>query len=77
VILRHYGITSGRLVMDDPDNPRAKAAQTLAHLYKLREKESGGSRWGPRLVFLLWVTPNISLPVGLAFYQPAPELRAW
>ena len=23
------------------------------------------------------MTPKISLPVGLAFYQPAPELSAW
>jgi hypothetical protein len=28
-------------------------------------------------VFLLFVTPNISIPVGVGFYQPAPELRAW
>jgi hypothetical protein len=25
----------------------------------------------------LWVTPTISLPVGFAFYQPAPEFSAW
>jgi len=36
VLLRPYGITSGSLVMDDTDNPRANAAQALAHLYKLR-----------------------------------------
>src|SRR6476660_10359434 len=41
-ILHHHGITSGRLVVDDTDNQRAKAAQALAHLYKLRDKESGG-----------------------------------
>src|SRR6478672_12549531 len=38
VILHHYGLNSGSLVMDDPDNKRSKAAQTLAHLYKLRDK---------------------------------------
>jgi hypothetical protein len=42
VILRHYGITAGSLVIDDTDNPRAKSAKALAHLYKLRDKESGG-----------------------------------
>jgi len=77
VILRHYGITSGSLVIDDTDNPRSKAAKTLAHLYKLRDKESGGYIWGQSLVFLVLVTPKISLPVGFAFYQPAPELSAW
>jgi hypothetical protein len=77
VILRHYGLTSGSLVIDDTDNPRSKAAKTLAHLYKRRDKERGGSLWGQRLVFLLLVTPKISLPVGCAFSQPAPELSAW
>jgi hypothetical protein len=77
VILRHYGITSGSLVVDDTDNQRSKSAKTLAHLYKLRDKESGGYLWGQRLVFLVLVTPKISIPVGFAFYQPAPELSAW
>jgi hypothetical protein len=46
VILRHHGITSGSLVIDDTDNPRSKSAQALAYLYKLRDKESGGYLWG-------------------------------
>ena len=77
VILRPYGIICGRLVIDDTDNPRSTSAQTLAYLYKLRDKDSGGSLWGQRLVFLVLVTPTISLPVGFPCYQPAPELRAW
>jgi hypothetical protein len=77
VILRHYGIRSGSLVLDDTDNPRSKSAHALAHLYKFRDKESGGYLWGQSLVFLVLVTPKISIPVGFAFYQPAPELSAW
>lgn len=77
VILRHHGITSGSLVIDDTDNQRAKSAKALAHLYKLRDKESGGYLWGQSLVFLVLVTAKISLPVGFVFYQPAPELSAW
>jgi hypothetical protein len=77
VIRRQHGITSGSLVIDDTDNPRSKSATTLAHLYKLREKESGGYVWGQSLVFLVLVTPKISLPMGFVFYQPAPELSAW
>jgi hypothetical protein len=38
VILRHHGITSGSLVVDDTDNPRSKSAKALAYLYKLRDK---------------------------------------
>src|SRR5467141_1306817 len=77
VILQHHGLTSGSLVIDDTDNQRSKSAKALAHLYKLRDKESGGYIWGQSLVFLLLVTPTISIPVGFAFYQPAPELSAW
>src|SRR2546430_531971 len=77
VILRHHDITSGHLVIDDTDNPRSQSAKALAYLYKLRDKESGGYLWGQSLVFLFLVTPNISLPVGFVFYQPAPELSAW
>src|SRR3989449_10136113 len=77
VILRHHGLTSGTLVIDDTDNPRSKSAKALAYLYKLRDKSSGGYLWGQSLVFLVLVTPKISLPVGVVFYQPAPELSAW
>ena len=77
VILRHYGLTCGSLVIDDSDNKRSKAAKTLAYLYKLRDKESGGYVWGQSLVFLLVGTPDITLPVGFTFYQPAPELSVW
>jgi hypothetical protein len=77
VILQHHGLTSGSLVVDDTDNQRAKSAQALAHLYKLRDKDSGGYIWGQSLVFLVLVTAKISLPVSFVFYQPAPELSAW
>jgi DDE superfamily endonuclease len=77
VILRYHGITSGSLVIDDTDNPRSKSATKLAYLYKLRDKESGGYVWGQSLVFLLLVTPKISIPVGFVFYQPDPKLSAW
>src|SRR2546425_11094735 len=77
VILQHHGITSGSLIVDDTDNPRSKAAKALAYLYKLRDKARGGSLWGQSLVFLVLVTPKISLPVGVVFYQPAPELSVW
>ena len=77
LILRHHDITSGHLVIDDTDHPRSTSAQARAHLYNLREKESGGYRWGQSLVLLVWVTPTISIPVGLVFYQPTPALSAW
>jgi hypothetical protein len=52
VILRHYGITSGSLVIDDTDNARSKSAKALAHLYQLCDKESGGYIWDKVSSFL-------------------------
>ena len=57
-ILRHDGLTSGRLVIDDTDQQRSTSAIALAHLDKLRDQERGGYIWGQRLVFLLLVTPQ-------------------
>jgi hypothetical protein len=65
VILRHDGLTCGSRVIDDTANHRAKSAHTRAPLYTLRDQESGGSIWGPRLRLLRVVTPAITLPVGL------------
>jgi hypothetical protein len=76
-MLRSHGITSGHLMLDDTDNARAKAAKALAPLDTWRDKASGGYVWGQSLVCLVLVTPQISLPVGLVFSQPAPELSAW
>jgi len=77
VILRHDGLTCGRLVIDDSDHKRAKSAKPLAQLDTLRDQERGGDVWGQRLVLLLVVTPDLTLPIGFAFYPPAPELSAW
>jgi hypothetical protein len=77
VIVRHHGLTSGNLGIDDTDNPRSQSATARAHLSQRRDKERGGSLWGQSLVFRVLVTPQISIPVGFVFSQPAPELRAW
>ncbi len=77
VLFASYGITGGSLVIDETEKQRSKVATTLAHVYKLRDKESGGSIWGQSLVFLVLVTPTSTIPLGFAFYQPAPALSAW
>jgi hypothetical protein len=46
VILRHDGLTCGRLVIADTDPKRATSAHTLAHLYNRRDQASGGDLWG-------------------------------
>jgi hypothetical protein len=56
IILETYGIMCGTLVIDDTDTNRSKVATTLAHLYKLHDKESGGYLRGQSLIFPLLVT---------------------
>lgn len=77
VLLNRYGITAGVLVTDDSDKRRAKVTSALAHIHKLKDKTSGGFVMGQCLVFLLLVTPILTLPVGVAFYCPDPARTAW
>jgi hypothetical protein len=77
VLWHRYGITHGSLVIDDTDKKRSKLAKQMAYLHDLRDKESGGCILGQNLVFLLFVTAKVTIPLGFAFYRPAPELTAW
>ena len=77
VILRQYGITEGCLAIDDSDKKRSKSTQKIFHVHKIRHKPSGGYIMGQSMVFLILVTPKITLPVGFAFHMPDPVLSAW
>ena len=77
LILNHYGITQGTLVIDDSDNKRSKNTTKIWHVHKLKDKASGGYVMGQGLVFMVLVTPIITLPVGIEFYMPDPDYTAW
>jgi hypothetical protein len=77
VMLATYGITQGSLVLDDSDNKRSNVTTRLFNAPQLKDKTSGGYLHGQNLVFLLLVTPSITMPVGVAFYMPDPVLTAW
>jgi hypothetical protein len=77
VLLQQYQITEGIVVFDDSDNPRSKSTTRLYKTHKLRHKPSGGTVNGQSFVFLLLVTPRITLPVGVEFYMPDPAVTAW
>ena len=72
VILERYGITEGYLAIDDTDKKRSKSTKRIAHVHKIKHKPSGGYIMGQSLVFLVLVTPKITLPVGFAFHMPDP-----
>lgn len=77
VILRRYGITEGCLCLDDSDKKRSKVTKDIACVHKLKDKASGGFIRGQSLIFLLLITPKVTIPVGFVFYMPDPALTAW
>lgn len=77
VLLAHYGITGGTLVLDETDKRRAKVTEKIAGAHKIKDKKSGGYFNGQELVFLFLVTDVISFPVDFRFYTPDPAVRAW
>jgi hypothetical protein len=77
VILRQHGIGAGSLILDDTDKRRSKVTRRIARVHKLKDKTSGGFVMGQCLVFLLLVSERITVPVGVAFYEPDPVRRAW
>jgi hypothetical protein len=77
VVLAHYGINSGTLVLDETDKHRAKVTKKIAGAHKVKDKKSGGYFNGQELVFLLLVTDKVSFPVDFRFYTPDPKISAW
>ena len=77
LILASHGITEGILVGDDSDRGRTKGVKRIYQAHKLKDKTTGGYRMGQSVVMWLLVTPVLTIPVGFAFYQPDPRLKAW
>ena len=77
LILNSYNLTKGSLVIDDSDNKRSKNTKKIWYVHKLKDKASGGYIMGQGLVFMVLVTPEITIPVGIEFYMPDPEYTAW
>lgn len=77
IIIKRFGITRGRLAIDETDKKRSKAAKLIYKLHKIKDKASGGYINGQKLVFLFLITDLVSIPVGFEFYEPDPELKKW
>jgi len=77
LILKEHNINEGYLVVDDSDKKRSKIAKRIYNVHKIFDKTSGGYLNGQELVFLLLVTPFVTIPVGFSFYLPDPAYKAW
>ena len=77
IIIRKYGITKGYLGIDDTYKKRSKSTGKISKVHKIRDKGSGGYVMGQCIVFLVLITPQITVPAGFAFFMPDPVLTAW
>lgn len=77
LVLRRHGVKEGVLVADDSDHRRAKRTRQVWKAHKLFDKKTGGYFNGQCLVFLVLVTPKLTVPVGFRFHQPDPKWTAW
>jgi hypothetical protein len=77
LVLRQHGITAGVRVADDSDHRRAKRTARIWKAHKVFDKKTGGYFNGQCLVFLVLVTPKLTVPVGFRCHQPDPKRVAW
>jgi hypothetical protein len=77
VMLEQHGIREGILAADDSDQRRAKRTTRIHRAHQLYDKKTGGYFNGQAVVFLLLVTPAVTVPVGFRFASPDPKQVAW
>jgi len=77
MIIKRFGITSGCLAIDETDKKRSKSSKKIYKLHKIKDKTSGGYVMGQKLVFIVLIAKNITIPVGFQFYMPDPKLKEW
>jgi len=77
IILQRYGITEGNIGIDDTDKKRSKSTTKISYVHKIKDKPSGGYIMGQSIVFLVLITPKVTIPVGFSFHMPDPALKAW
>lgn len=77
IVLEGFSTYEGILVIDDSGKKRSKVTKQIPFVHYYKDKEGTGSVRGQETVFLVLVTPLITIPVGYAFYQPDPAYTAW
>jgi hypothetical protein len=77
LILKRYGIRNGFLVIDDTGRKRSKQTTRIYGAHTFYDTKTGGHVRGQEIVFLLLVTPKVTIPVGFEFYRPDPDQKRW
>ncbi len=77
LVLQHYGVRQGVLVIDDTEKRRSKRTRRIAGAHKVKDKKTGGYFNGQELLFMVLVTDVVTIPVAFRWYTPDPALSAW
>ncbi len=77
LILTHFAVTEGLLLIDDTGKKRSKVTKRLPYIHHFKSKEGTGTVRGQEVVFLVLVTALFTIPVGYEFYQPDPAYTKW
>lgn len=76
-VIRSYGITKGTAAVDDSEKRRSKNTKQISEVHKIKDKKNNGYLPGQSVVFLVLITPTVTIPVGFRFYMPDPKLTEW
>lgn len=77
LVLSHYDLKKGVLVLDDSDKTRSSNTSKIAGVHKVKDKKTGGWFNGQEFVFLILASETVTIPVGFRFYIPDPALKVW
>lgn len=77
IVLESFGSYEGIVIIDDSGKKRSKVTKRIPFVHYYKDKEGTGCVRGQETIFLVLVTPLITIPVGYAFYQPDPEYTVW
>lgn len=77
LVLESFETWEGILVIDDSGKKRSKTTKRIPYVHYYKDKEGTGTICGQETVFVVLVTPLVTLPVGYEFYQPDPAYTAW
>jgi hypothetical protein len=67
----------GIIVIDDSERLRAKCSFILHALSKVKDKKTGGFSMAQNIVFIVFVTKYLTIPVGFRFFRPDPDWKSW
>ena len=77
IVLESFGTFEGVLVIDDTGKKRSKVTKRIPYIHYYKDKEGTGTIRGQETVFLVLVTPVITIIAGYEFYQRDPLYTAW